>query len=57
MAKHRADEPKSFGTGEREKSHPEGWVDKRIEVDKDPGTKEVYGFRPGEEPRNHRVGG
>jgi len=41
---HRADEPKSFGTGERKNASPDGWSDKRIEVDKSPGVTEVYGF-------------
>lgn len=54
---HRADEPKSFGTGERKNASPDGWSDNRIEVDKDPDAKGVYGFRAGEEPGYHRIGG
>lgn len=47
----RSKEPSSFSAGGRPgREHPDGWTDKRIEVDKDPGATEVYGFEAGGEP-------
>lgn len=44
MAKHRADEPRSFGTGERENTSPKGWTENRIEVDKNTDNQPVFGW-------------
>lgn len=53
--KHRADEPKSFGTGQRKNSSPNGWADGRIETDSDPNATHVHGFRPGGPEGPHPV--
>ena len=52
---HRADEPKSFGVPPT-KGSPNGWTDRRIEVDKDPGVKEVYGWSPDGVEGYHKTG-